>query len=111
MVFYFEARRLFPFRPSRNADRELPPSIADKVLLLNETLRQKVRPAELAQRPRHHASRSEAAHQHPAYYANRSGCRLARTGKAAFGARGLSAFGRLQVSKRPFREWFNGDAR
>lgn len=51
--FYFEAGRIVP-GPSapRRGYRyvELPVSLAAKVLLLNEMLRQKVRPAELARR-------------------------------------------------------------
>lgn len=51
--FYFENARAVP-RPSRvRAGQEfveLPTSLAAKVLLLNEMLRQKVRPAELARR-------------------------------------------------------------
>jgi antitoxin HicB len=53
MDFYFEDRRPVP-APSKpkpgQAIVELPPSVAAKVLLLNEMLRQKVRPAELARR-------------------------------------------------------------
>jgi antitoxin HicB len=53
MEFYFEDRRAVPMpskpRPGQ-AVVELPPSVAAKVLLLNEMLRQKVRPAELARR-------------------------------------------------------------
>src|SRR5580704_2052841 len=51
--FYFEGRRPIPIpsKPKRGQRLiELPPSIAAKVLLLNEMLRQKVRPAELARR-------------------------------------------------------------
>ena len=51
--FYFEDRRRVPApsKPKRGqAVIELPPSVAAKVLLLNEMLRQKVRPAELARR-------------------------------------------------------------
>ena len=51
--FYFEARRPVPLpsEPKRGQKLvELPVSIAAKVLLLNEMLRQKVRPAELARR-------------------------------------------------------------
>jgi antitoxin HicB len=51
--FYFEDRRPVPApsKPKRGQRLiELPPSIAAKVLLLNEMLRQKVRPAELARR-------------------------------------------------------------
>jgi antitoxin HicB len=53
MDFYFEQRRAVP-EPS-NAKRgqplvELPVSVAAKVLLLNEMIRQEVRPAELARR-------------------------------------------------------------
>lgn len=51
--FYFEARRPIPLpsKPKRGQRLiELTPSIAAKVLLLNEMLRQKVRPAELARR-------------------------------------------------------------
>lgn len=51
--FYFEDRRPVPL-PSRPRPRqkivELPASLAAKVLLLNELVRQKVRPAELARR-------------------------------------------------------------
>jgi antitoxin HicB len=51
--FYFEESRIVP-RPSRiKGDQdfiELPASVAAKVLLLNEMIRQKVRPAELARR-------------------------------------------------------------
>lgn len=53
MDFYFEDRRAVPMpsKPKRgHALVELPPSVAAKVLLLNEMLRQKVRPAELARR-------------------------------------------------------------
>ena len=53
MDFYFEDRRAVPM-PSKpkpgQAIVELPPSVAAKVLLLNEMLRQNVRPAELARR-------------------------------------------------------------
>ena len=53
LEFYFEARRPVP-SPSKlkRGQRvvELPVSVAAKVLLLNEMLRQKVRPAELARR-------------------------------------------------------------
>jgi antitoxin HicB len=51
--FYFEDRRPVPLpsKPKRGqAIVELPPSVAAKVLLLNEMLRQKVKPAELARR-------------------------------------------------------------
>jgi antitoxin HicB len=51
--FYFEENRIVP-SPSplkrRQQFVELPVSLAAKVLLLNEMLRQKVRPAELARR-------------------------------------------------------------
>ena len=51
--FYFEESRVVP-EPSRvkrgHEVVELPASISAKVLLLNEMLRQKVRPAELARR-------------------------------------------------------------
>jgi antitoxin HicB len=53
MDFYFEDRRAVPLpsRPKRGQPVvELPPSVAAKVLLLNEMIRQKVRPAELARR-------------------------------------------------------------
>ena len=53
MDFYFEDRRPVPApsKPKRGqAVIELPPSVAAKALLLNEMLRQKVRPAELARR-------------------------------------------------------------
>lgn len=51
--FYFEDRRPIPVpsKPKRGQRIvELPPSIAAKVLLLNEMLRKKVHPAELARR-------------------------------------------------------------
>lgn len=51
--FYFEDKRAVPMpsRPKRGQPVvELPASVAAKVLLLNEMLRQKVRPAELARR-------------------------------------------------------------
>jgi antitoxin HicB len=51
--FYFEERRPVPApsKPKRaQAVVQLPPSVAAKVLLLNEMLRQKVRPVELARR-------------------------------------------------------------
>jgi len=51
--FYFEARRSVPLpsKPKRGQYLvELPVSAAAKVLLLNEMLRQKVKPAELARR-------------------------------------------------------------
>jgi antitoxin HicB len=51
--FYFEARCPVPLpsKPKRGHKLvELPVSVAAKVLLLNEMLRQKVRPAELARR-------------------------------------------------------------
>jgi antitoxin HicB len=53
MDFYFEGRRPVPAPSKLKRGQvlvELPPSIAAKVLLLNEMLRQKVRPAELARR-------------------------------------------------------------
>lgn len=53
MDFYFEDQRPVPApsRPKRGqAVVELPVSVAAKVLLLNEMLRQKVRPIELARR-------------------------------------------------------------
>lgn len=53
MEFYFDDQRQVPVpsRPKRGqALVELPPSVAAKVLLLNEMLRQKVRPVELARR-------------------------------------------------------------
>lgn len=53
--FYFDESRIVP-RPSRIRPGqdfiELPASVAAKVLLLNEMIRQKVRPAELARRLR-----------------------------------------------------------
>jgi antitoxin HicB len=53
MEFYFEDRRVVP-RPSKPKRGqplvELPASVAAKALLLNEMIRQKVRPAELARR-------------------------------------------------------------
>ena len=53
MDFYFEDRRPVPepSKPKRGQELvELPASLSAKVLLLNEMLRQKVRPAELARR-------------------------------------------------------------
>src|ERR1700678_1476379 len=53
--FYFEEGRRVPIpsRPKRGQRMvELPASVAAKVLLLNEMIRQKVRPAELARRLR-----------------------------------------------------------
>ncbi len=53
LEFYFEDRRPIPApsKPKRGQRLvELPPSVSAKVLLLNEMLRQKVRPAELARR-------------------------------------------------------------
>jgi antitoxin HicB len=53
MDFYFEDRRQVPApsKPKRGqAVVELPPSVAAKVLLLNEMLRQNVRPIDLARR-------------------------------------------------------------
>lgn len=53
MEFYFDDQRIVPL-PSQPRQRqavvELAPSVAAKVLLLNEMLRQKVRPVELARR-------------------------------------------------------------
>jgi antitoxin HicB len=55
LEFYFEGSRAVPL-PSRIKKGqefvELPTSVAAKVLLLNEMIRQKVRPAELARRLR-----------------------------------------------------------
>ena len=51
--FYFEDRRPVPLpSPPKRRQKivELPASLAAKVLLLNELVRQKVRPAELARR-------------------------------------------------------------
>lgn len=51
--FYFEDKRAVPMpsRPKRGQPVvDLPASVAAKVLLLNEMLRRKVRPAELARR-------------------------------------------------------------
>ena len=53
MEFYFEDMRPVPMpsRPKRGqAVVELSPSVAAKVLLLNEMLRQKIRPIDLARR-------------------------------------------------------------
>jgi antitoxin HicB len=53
LEFYFDARRPVPVpsKPKRGQRVvELPVSVAAKVLLLNEMVRQKVRPAELARR-------------------------------------------------------------
>ncbi len=53
MEFYFEDKRMVPM-PSLPKRRQhvvaLPVSVSAKILLLNEMLRQKVRPAELARR-------------------------------------------------------------
>jgi len=55
MDFYFEDKRAVPM-PSAPRRRqhvvELPASVSAKVLLLNEMIRQQVRPAELARRLR-----------------------------------------------------------
>ncbi len=55
MEFYFEDRRRVP-APSKPEPRqhivELPASLTAKILLLNEMLRQNIRPAELARRIR-----------------------------------------------------------
>jgi antitoxin HicB len=53
MDFYFDDRRPIPSpsKPKKGQYQvELPPSVAAKVLLLNEMVAQKVRPAELARR-------------------------------------------------------------
>lgn len=53
LEFYFDARRKVPApsKPRRGQSVvELPASVAAKVLLLNEMIAQKVRPAELARR-------------------------------------------------------------
>jgi antitoxin HicB len=53
LEFYFDARRKVPApsKPRRGQSVvELPTSVAAKVLLLNEMIAQKVRPAELARR-------------------------------------------------------------
>ncbi|HUD54846.1 MAG TPA: type II toxin-antitoxin system HicB family antitoxin [Terracidiphilus sp.] len=53
LEFYFDARRTVPApsKPRRGQSVvELPASVAAKVLLLNEMIAQKVRPAELARR-------------------------------------------------------------
>jgi antitoxin HicB len=53
LEYYFDARRPVPLpsQPKRGQRViELPASVAAKALLLNEMLRQKVRPAELARR-------------------------------------------------------------
>lgn len=53
MDFYFEDARSVPLPSEKQADEvliELPLSAAAKVLLLNEMLRQKVKPADLARR-------------------------------------------------------------
>ena len=55
MDFYFEARRVVPepSEPKRgHVMVDLPASVSAKVLLLNEMLRQHLRPAELARRMR-----------------------------------------------------------
>jgi antitoxin HicB len=55
LEFYFEDRREVPApsKPKRGQRAvELPASLAAKVLLLNEMIRQRVRPAELARRLR-----------------------------------------------------------
>jgi antitoxin HicB len=51
--FYFDDERIVPVpsKPKRGQPVvELPPSIAAKVILMNEMVRQRVRPAELARR-------------------------------------------------------------
>jgi antitoxin HicB len=51
MDFYFEDRRAVPMPSPRKRGQiaiDLPPSVAAKVLLLNEMIRQGTRPAELA---------------------------------------------------------------
>jgi antitoxin HicB len=51
--FYFDDQRIVPVpsKPKRGQPGvELPPSIAAKVVLMNEMVRQRVRPAELARR-------------------------------------------------------------
>lgn len=51
--FYFDEQRTVPApsdRKRRQRGIELPPSIAAKVVLMNEMIRQRVRPAELARR-------------------------------------------------------------
>jgi len=53
LEFYFEAPRTVPDPSPIEPDQEyveLPASVSAKVLLLNEMIRQKVRPAELARR-------------------------------------------------------------
>lgn len=53
LEFYFDDQRQVPLpsKPKRgHRIVELPPSVSAKVFLLNEMLRQKVRPAELARR-------------------------------------------------------------
>ena len=53
MEFYFDDQRMVPLPSQARRGQpvvELAPSVAAKVLLLNEMLRQKVRPAELARR-------------------------------------------------------------
>ena len=53
MDFYFEDRRPVPAASTLRTDEEeieLPPSIAAKVLLLNELIEQGIAPAELARR-------------------------------------------------------------
>ena len=53
MDFYFEDRRPVPAPSAAKRGQvvvDLPPSVAAKVLLLNEMLRQQVKPAELARR-------------------------------------------------------------
>jgi antitoxin HicB len=53
MDFYFDDKRPVPMPSKPKAGQaviELPPSVAAKVLLLNEMLRQKVRPIDLARR-------------------------------------------------------------
>ncbi len=53
MDFYFEDRRKVPAPSASKRGQvmvDLPPSVAAKVLLLNEMLRQQIRPAELARR-------------------------------------------------------------
>ena len=70
--FYFENSRVVP-KPSRIKRGqdfvELPASVSAKVLLLNEMIRQRVRPAELARRMQ--TTPQEVADEHSSHFEDR----------------------------------------
>ena len=72
--FYFEQPREVP-EPSHikrgGKFVELPASLSAKVLLLNEMIRQRVRPAELARRTQYHAAGDQPTHQPPPHLEDR----------------------------------------